>query len=90
MRYAHLTPDHQVQVIQQRLLELEGQHYQLELNKQRRLAVEAETDDDRAAVAQSVAEIEAQQGSIDLAWAADAAALEELKPKKHNAKAKTA
>jgi hypothetical protein len=86
VRYAHLTPEHQVQVIQQRLLELEGQHYQLELNKQRRLAVEAETEDDRAAVGQSVAEIEAQQGSIDLAWAADAAELERLKPRKLNDK----
>ena len=88
MRYAHLTPDHQIQVIQQRLLELEGQHYQMELNKQQQLSATVLSADERAAIAAKVSEIEAVQGALDIRYASDAAALEELKPKKHNAKAK--
>ena len=89
MRYAHLTPEHQAQVIQQRLLELEGQHYQAELDRQRWLGMKSESDDDRAAIEAKATEIAARQEALDLAHAADATALEELKPKKLNAKAKT-
>jgi hypothetical protein len=76
-------------VIQQRLLELEGQHYQLELNRQQLLSADIISDDERAVIAAKAEEIEAIQAALDIRYASDAAALEELTPKKLNAKAKT-
>jgi hypothetical protein len=88
MRYAHLTTEHQVEVLRRRLLELEGQHYQAELDKRRWLSARSESDDDKNVIDAQVAEIVARQEALDISYAADHAALEELAPKPRNGKTK--
>lgn len=87
MRYTHLTREHKLKVLEQRLLELESQHYQLEMNKQRmRASISDGSDEEREAAAQALDEIEARQRQVEFSHASDSAELEKLKPKKHNAK----
>lgn len=79
MKYAYLDADQQAGLLRQRLLQLEGEHYQHELNKSRmeRLIVSG-TKAERTQAEAALAEIKAAQKVLEAAHRVDSAALEAL------------